>query len=152
MPKSSTSPTQRTIAALKKKGFTCAVVEKWVPLHGPAAEPSEGAKFSAAFRSKAGGFHKDVWGFIDILVLDGQQGSLAVQACGATGFAEHLRKIDAIDEVRLWLAAGNRLELWSWRKAKVDGKDKWEAKVAPLVEYNGHIVTSYRMQAEEVTC
>lgn len=138
------TPTQRTLSELKKRGWPAAVVEKWVPMStafyaGDDAKPSRG------------GFRKDVWGFIDILVLDGLPGSLAIQACGATGFAEHLRKIDGIEEVRTWLRAGNRLELWSWRKvSRSTGRPQWEAKAVPLViGTGGRIITTYEAQAQQ---
>lgn len=144
------TPTARTLKALQAKGFHCAVVEKWVPLHGGKedAEPGEGALFSASYRKGPAGYRKDAFGFIDILVLDGMPGCLAVQACGATGFADHLRKIDAIEEVRNWLVAGNRLELWSWRKVAEDGKERWRPKIAPLaIDETGHITTVYELAA-----
>jgi len=144
-----TTPTQRTLKALQANGFKCAVVEKWVPL---SSEGTAGS-FAAANFKKAGGYRKDAFGFIDILVLDGKPGCLAVQACGATGFAEHLRKIDSIEEVRDWLAAGNRLELWSWRKEKVEGRERWRAKVAPLAEKDGRILTAYQIAAlDDLLC
>lgn len=155
MASSSTSPTARTLKVLKDRGIPACVVEKWVPM---ARGGGPDAMFPDAKASKMGGFRKDAFGFIDIIALDGLPGVLAVQCCGATGFADHLRKINGIDEARLWLAAGNRLELWSWRKAIKNGKTVWEAKASPLVWYElfshsavprGEIITTYEKQARE---
>lgn len=145
--RSSTSSTQRTLKALRAKGFKAEVVERWIPL---SSEGTAGSFARAHFKS-AGGYRKDAFGFMDILALDGLPGSLAIQACGATGFSAHLQKIDSIEEVRDWLAAGNRLELWSWRQTKREGKSTWEAKAVPLVlsvlASPGRIVTTYEEQA-----
>ena len=53
-------PTQRSLALCKKRGWRYAIVEKWI---------------------QATKRRVDVFGFGDILVLDGQPGSLLVQAC-----------------------------------------------------------------------
>lgn len=148
---SASSPTARTLKVLKDRGIPACVVEKWVPM---ARGGGPDAMFPDAQASKMGGFRKDAFGFIDIIALDGLPGVLAVQCCGATGFADHLRKINAIDEARLWLAAGNRLELWSWRPRVFDprgGKPKWAARIEPLVVWaaTAEIITTYEKQARE---
>lgn len=149
MASSSTSPTARTLKVLKDRGIPACVVEKWVPMGG-GGESGPDAMFPDAKRKKMGGFRKDAFGFIDLIALDGLPGVLAVQCCGATGFADHLRKINGIDEARLWLAAGNRLELWSWRQ-RVAGKPRWTARMEPLVVWavTGEIITTYEKQARE---
>lgn len=94
---------------------------------------------------KFGGVRKDLLGFIDCVVLDGEPGVLALQACGVD-VAAHQRKMEgqyartsltaalrlgakAVDKeakaareaaliaarVRAWLLAGNRLLIVAWR-------------------------------------
>lgn len=84
---------------------------------------------------KFGGVRKDLYGFIDVLVLDGLPGVLALQACGSDVGA-HMRKMagevpaktnpekreKAVADaqklearVRAWLAAGNRILMVAWR-------------------------------------
>lgn len=95
-----------------------------------------------------GGVRKDLLGFIDVVVLDGRPGLLALQACGQD-VAEHKRKMDgevrrdvpekkrlkaAIDasklagRVRRWLAAGNRLLIVSWRETWVQTSEKHKTR------------------------
>ena len=99
------SPTQRTMRALRDQGRIVDVCERWIvnPKH------------------PGGGFRKDLFGFIDLIVLDPEQGIVAIQSCGQS-FAEHLRKItdsECTEYVIEWLKCGGRLELWGWRKLKL---------------------------------
>lgn len=118
------------------------------------AGPSAKQAFLREVRRRAGtgrksfGVRKDLYGFIDCVVLDGEPGLLALQASGAD-VQEHIRKMDgevrkiadpkralkaAIDaaklagRVRRWLAAGNRLVLVSWREVWVTTSAKHKAK------------------------
>lgn len=100
------SPTQRTLAHLRKQGYTCAIVEKYI----------------AAIRQR-----KDVFGFGDVLAVKvGEPGSMLVQATTNTGgqFSKHLMKIKTIAEAGIWLAAGNRIRLVTWAKQGAHGKRK----------------------------
>ena len=99
------SPTQRTLRELRKQGRMVDVCERWIvnPKH------------------PAGGFRKDLFGFVDLVVLDPDQGIVGIQSCGQS-FAEHLRKImdsECTDNVIEWLQCGGKLELWGWRKLKL---------------------------------
>jgi hypothetical protein len=118
-----TSPTQRTLAALRKEGKECGIVERWLAhagLHGKRV---------------------DLFGFIDIIAMD-EDGLVAIQSCGQA-FSDHVRKIcctlpdDPDSErrlplVKLWLRSAP-LELWGWRKVKLKrgGKaERWSPRVA----------------------
>ena len=91
---------------------------------------------------------KDLYGFIDVLALDGLPGLLALQACGQD-VAEHKRKMEGgvrrdvagpkrlkaeIDaaklagRVRRWLASGNRILLVSWRDAWVKTSERHQTR------------------------
>lgn len=118
--------------------------------YGPSAKQA----FLREVRRRTGtgrrsfGVRKDLYGFIDCVVLDGQPGLLALQASGAD-VQEHIRKmagevrrgitgpkllkaqIDAAKlagRVRRWLAAGNRLVLVSWREVWVKTSEKRQVK------------------------
>ena len=117
------SATQRTLRELRAQGRVVDVSEKWMinPKH------------------PAGGFRKDLFGFIDLIVLDPEQGIVAIQSCG-NQFAEHYRKItdsECTENVMHWLRNPSRpkLELWAWRKIKLKrgGKAKvWRPRIQEI--------------------
>lgn len=90
---SSTSPTARTLGALRADGWTVAVVEKWNP--------------HARIR-------QDLYGFIDVLALRGDE-TLAVQVTSADHVAERVRKIGDAEHVAAVREAGWRIEVHGWR-------------------------------------
>lgn len=112
----STSPTQRTIRALKDQGRMCGIVERFNQHAGPF------------------GIRQDLFGFIDIISLDPERGVVAIQACGSD-YAAHYRKIteERADNVIEWLKTpGAKLELWAWRKVKLKRGSKavrWKPRV-----------------------
>jgi hypothetical protein len=98
-----TSPTQRTIRALKDQGRVCAIVERFNQHVGPY------------------GIRQDLFGIIDIIALDPERGVVGIQSCGEA-FAAHERKIleERAQESIDWLSTpGTVLELWGWRKVKL---------------------------------
>ena len=115
------SPTQRTLRELRKMGRLVDVCERWIP------NP----------KHPGGGFRKDLFGFVDLIVLDPEQGIVGIQSCGQS-FAAHLRKImdsECTDNVIEWLQCGGRLELWSWRKLKLKRGGKamrWTPRVKEI--------------------
>lgn len=110
------SPTQRTLAVLRRRGALPAVVERWNP--------------HARIR-------QDLYGFVDLVVMDDEPGLLAIQATAAGG-SERQRKIEASPLAVEWLKRGLRLQVWSWRKLAAYKKDGTRAKrdrrVARVVE------------------
>lgn len=108
--KSSTSPTQRTMTAMREAGYTCGVVEKW--------------NMHAKIR-------QDLFGFIDIVAMRGDV--IGVQATTMENKNARLNKIIAEPRARMWLLAGARIQLWSWRKlaTKVNRKS-WQADVMEI--------------------
>ncbi len=115
------SPTSRTLAECRKRGWLAGVVERVVP-HGFTKQ--------------------DLFGYIDLVVLDGGPGVLAIQATGDNG-GDVQRRIRKIFEergaaARAWLACGNRLEVWGWGKRGVAGKAKrWVLRVEPVILTDG---------------
>lgn len=113
--------TQRTLRALREQGRIVDTVERWVtvPTH------------------PGGGFRKDLFGFIDLIVLDAESGIIAIQSCGQ-GFSEHIKKItdsECTEYVVEWLKCGGKLELYGWRKVKLKRGGKamrWKARIADI--------------------
>lgn len=102
-----TSPTQRTLALLRKNGGIAQVVEKWQP--------------QAKRRI-------DLFGFIDIVWL-AREGSViwGVQATSGTNHSARLLKIKEEPRARRWLECGGRIMVISWSKKGPRGKRKlWE--------------------------
>jgi regulator of sigma D len=101
------SPTQRSLAWLRLRGYTAQVVEKWNP--------------HAKIR-------QDLFGCIDVVacfpgVLVG------VQACAGSSVSARLKK--ALAEPRLvdWLRAGGAFVVHGWRKVGAKGKRKqWDVR------------------------
>ena len=115
------SPTQRTLRALRDQGRIVDVCEKWqIAPHLPG-----------------GGFRKDLFGFIDLIVLDPEQGIVAIQSCGQA-FKAHLDKImdsEVTEFVIEWLKCGGKIELWGWRRVKLKRGGKavrWRPRIQTI--------------------
>ena len=89
------SPTARTLAECKRRGWTADVVEKWIP--------------QARKR-------KDVAGCIDVLTYGVGVGVLGIQTTSGSNHAARRTKALAEPRLRMWLLGGGRFELWSWSK------------------------------------
>ncbi len=113
--KPSMTPTKRCMAELRKRGWTAAIVEKWVRFPPP-------------------GHHVDLFGVIDIVALTGD-GIVGIQASPGSRHAAHRDKILAEPRARLWVENGCRLELWSWSMRGAKGKQKrWTLRVETYAE------------------
>lgn len=114
------SPTQRTLRALKEQGMVCAIVEKWNQYAGEH------------------GKRVDLFSIIDILALDPIRGVVGIQACAGSGYSEHYKKltIEKCQETTDWLSTpGTKLEIWSWRKVKLQRGGKavrWKPRVEEI--------------------
>jgi len=123
----SKQPTQRTLDECRKRGWTPGVVERWAP-------GFRKKKGSEEFEQIPYGTRKDFLGFADILVLDGEPGYLAIQACAGGSVQDRLQKALQVPELRLHLQAGNRFQVWGWREVWVDTSTKtkrrqWTPKI-----------------------
>ncbi len=102
------SPTQRTLAHLRKRGHDAAIVEKWNP-HAKVRQ--------------------DLFGCIDLLVMDSLPGALGIQACAGASHAARRTKALAEPRLKRWLERGERFEVWSWSKRGPRGKRKlWQLR------------------------
>lgn len=106
-----TSPTARTLAALRQDGWTAEVVER--------------------FNSFTKRRH-DLFGGIDILAFrDGE--IMGVQATSDSHVADRVAKLSYIPELRKWVAGGRRLEVWGWSKKGPRGKRKlWTVRTVAM--------------------
>lgn len=119
----STSPTQRTLAECRKRGYTAAVVEHW---------------------NSYVKIRQDLFGCIDIVALT-PDGILAIQACSGTDHARRADKILAEPRAKKWVESGGRFEVWSWAKRGERGARKlWTLRiedVAPALREIGDATT-----------
>jgi hypothetical protein len=99
------SPTQRTLAALRKAGWTAQVVERW----------NAYAKIRV-----------DLYGCVDILAIKPECGNWAVQACITGDMRKRLKKSLAEPRLKIWLQASedNRFSVIGWAKRGARGMRK----------------------------
>lgn len=129
-----TSPTQRALAECKANGWPYAIVEHWN---------------SKAF------LRQDMWGVIDLLVLDNKPGVLAVQVCAGASHANRATKVRETilgivhgaaskltlgaakrkaEALQRWLTKGQRIEVWSFSKQGPRGKRKvWNMRIEEIL-------------------
>ena len=105
----STSPTQRTLAALRKEGYLPAVVEK----------------FNHHTKTR-----NDLYGLGDVLAIRWDS-TVLVQCTSGSNGANRVAKAMGEGEanLRAWLANTSRhFEVQAWRKLKGKGRKQWFAK------------------------
>ena len=116
-----TSPTQRTLAELRKRGYLAGVVEKW---------------------NQYARVRQDLWGWVDIVALHpGTEELLFIQTTSTSNAAARVDKILKWPGTPALIALGTKrsVEVWSWRKVvssskkgKRDGQERrkvWEVKI-----------------------
>jgi len=123
------TPTQRTLKAMREQGRLCGIVERFL---------QHASKF---------GIRQDLFGFIDIICIDPEDGIVAIQSCGQ-GFSEHVKKLteERNEAMFEWLKHAP-CELWGWRKVKLKRGGKamrWKPRVADFVLEGDDIVVRER--------
>ena len=114
-----TSPTQRTLALLRKEGWTVAIVERW----------NAYAKI-----------RQDLFGCIDLVAMRGNH-LMGVQATSGANHSKRRVKAQAEPRLAEWLGTGSLFMVISWSKLGGRGKRKlWEARREYLGLVNGQIV------------
>ena len=109
-----TSPTQRTLLYLRRRGCLAAVVERF---NAYVTRPDGGK-----------GVRMDLFGFLDVIAVEpNRRGVTGYQVCRSDDIAAHEAKIR--DEKRWpkaqqWLRAGNRIYVVGWAKRGQHSK-KW---------------------------
>ena len=99
-----TTPTQRTLAKLRKEGWTAAVVERRNP---------------GVFKTH------DLFGFIDVLAIRGAE-TLAVQTTSGGNVSARIKKIADSEHVGRVRDAGWMIHVHGWRK-KANGR--WDCRI-----------------------
>ncbi len=111
-----TSPTARTLAELRKRGWTAQVVERRLP-----------RTFTTV----------DLFGVIDLVAITpctvamgpSDSAILGIQATTGAHHADRRDKILAEPRARAWIGAGGRLELWSWSLRAAGKAKRWTLRV-----------------------
>lgn len=98
-----TSPTARTLAECRKRGWEAGVVERWI---------------------HASKIRQDLFGVIDLIALDDKPGCLGIQATSTGNMVARINKAKAEPRLRTWLERGNRFVVWGWAKRGPAGKRK----------------------------
>lgn len=99
-----TSPTQRSLALLRKEGYTAQVVER----------------YSMYARVRI-----DLFGCIDIVAIKpGVPGVLGVQTTSRGNMNSRIKKSVEIPELKMWIECGNLFEVHGWSKKGKAGKRK----------------------------
>ena len=97
------SPTQRTLAKLRKEGYRAAVVEKWNP--------------HAKIR-------QDLFGVVDVpAIREGE--TLAVQSTSGSNVSSRVNKIAESEATQDIREAGWRFVVHGWRK---NAKGRWQCR------------------------
>lgn len=109
------SPSARTIAECRKRGWTIQCVEQTIRIPGGRT------------------FKRDLFGVLDLVALTGA-GILGIQATGGGNNSHRRAKILAEPRARLWLLNGARLAIWNWEKQGARGKRKtWQLREVEIV-------------------
>lgn len=117
------SPTQRTLALLRKEGWQAQVVEKWNPHSRTRLDLFGGIDVLACRPYEAS------LGIAGAVVAYGAPRIVGVQACAAASHAARKSKLLKEKKIAVWLAAGGRVEVWSWGKRGARGKRKtWQVR------------------------
>jgi len=99
------TPTESVLKHYRLQGFTCEVVEKWIPAPKP--------------------FRKDLFGFGDILIMNSARKITAlVQACTRGDMTKRRNKILSEKKSVEWLACGNKIYLCGLAKRKPRGSKR----------------------------
>ena len=104
------SPTQLSLALLRRDGYTADVFERWITFGPPGPVERKGPS----------GIRRDGFGFIDVLAFRvGLPGCLAVQCCPMSTRSAHIAKMtepSLAETIIEYLQCQNRVELHAWRK------------------------------------
>lgn len=118
-------PTKLSLDHARRAGWLVDVVERWIPFHGSRRDEN-----GAEEREPRGpGIRRDLFGFADLVVLDGAPGTLYVQTTSASNLAARRAKILANDALPRILRAGNRVELWIWERKTISGRERFALRV-----------------------
>lgn len=104
----SRTPTARTLNLLRAEGWTCQVVESWIPRLN---------------------VRRDLFGVADVLAMKLGESVLLIQATSTPNVSSRINKAKAEPRLRTWLACGHRFEVWGWDMRG----GRWECRRIPLL-------------------
>jgi len=100
------TPTARSLAYLRRCGYTADITERWLPIPGRSVR-------------------RDLFGCIDLLgIRQGIAGVLGIQATTAKNVPARLAKARKLASLATWLRTGNAFEVWGW--SRIAGK--WQVR------------------------
>lgn len=109
---SKTSPTQRSLALLRRQGYRVAITEHW-----------------NSFVKR----RQDLLGFIDLIAV--APSMLAIQTTSGTNVAARVAKILDSEPARDWIDAGHRIIVHGWAKRGPRGSvKKWECREVEITK------------------
>lgn len=109
------SPTARTLAECRKRGWIAQVVEQTIRIPGKRT------------------FKRDLFGVIDIVAVT-PTGILGIQATSGSNVSSRINKAKAESRLIVWLRVGARFEVWGWAKQGPRGKRKtWQLRAEEIV-------------------
>ena len=106
------TPTEKSLAVLRAQGYTCAIVEKWMPFPPP-------------------GHRSDMYGCIDIVAL-GDNEVLFVQTTSGSNVSARVKKITENEFLPAMRKAGVKVEVHGWTAKKVGNRYDYKQKVVDL--------------------
>ena len=108
------TPTQRTLKYVRDHGAIADVCEQFVRYPPP-------------------GHRKDLFGFLDIVAIDGHIRGLQVTSWAMVATRCNKIKNECAKAAHLWLDAGGTIEVWGWKKHdKPIQRKKWRPKVVVI--------------------
>jgi hypothetical protein len=98
-----TKAVQRSMKELRRMGWQCGIVERWIPPRGKM-------KF---------GVRQDLWGFGDVLACKPsclpEPNKIAIIQCFPMArWKDHVTKLEPLIELKIWKAAGGLVLLHGW--------------------------------------
>lgn len=97
------SPTQLSLALLRRQGWTVAIVERW---------------------NAHAHIRQDLFGFADLLAMQPGFGFIAIQCCAASSNSKRVDKIKAEPRARTFIESQGKVYVHSWAKRGPRGKAK----------------------------
>ncbi len=105
------SPTQRSLALLRERGYTVAISEHW---------------------NAHAGIRQDLFGIMDLIAIHPEKfGVLGVQTTSKANATARLKKAQKNKSLFIWYKAGNNFEIHGWGKDKKTGK--WSTEIIEVV-------------------
>jgi hypothetical protein len=114
------SPTARSLKKLRAEGWTASVVEKWIPQVKRRRDC-----FGFDVLACSAGLRNPCCAAIASCIL-------GVQATSAANHSSRKAKLLKNAEAANWVAAGGRLEVWSWRKSSRAQRPQWICRTEAL--------------------